>query len=327
MKMVRNNPMKIVVDDGYGNIKVVFRGENGIVKHIIPAMAVAGVYPVVSNSDDRIQVIRTEGEVFTVGSPHDAEDTRFQHYATSSMNRALVRYAIQRAGIADDVAFDLGVGLPIAQFFVGGKPNTTAIDAKIAHHKLQVFRVKDKDSLLSVPNQVACFPQSSGVALIHEDPDFDPDDIATVAVVDIGHRTTDVSVTIDGEMRMSRTGGIMDQGVAHARNRFRNALEQRFGLNMARMVDRAFLKKNVMISGDRFDVSVEWQESVDETAQTIIRTVEALVDGTTDIDRIVLIGGGALIFGDTIKKTWKQAKVVGDPVFANALSWLSLMDE
>jgi StbA protein. len=119
----------------------------------------------------------------------------------------------------------------------------------------------------------------------------------------------------------------MDQGVAHARNRFRNALEQRFGLNMARMVDRAFLKKNVMISGERFDVSAEWQESVDETAQTIIRTVEALVDGTTDIDRIVLIGGGALIFGDTIQKTWKQAKVVGDPVFANALSWLSLMDE
>ncbi|WP_163055861.1 ParM/StbA family protein [Acidithiobacillus ferrooxidans] len=320
--------MKIVVDDGYGNIKVVFRGENGIEKHIVPALAVAGVYPVVSNSDDdRIQFIRTEGEVFTVGSPHDAEDTRFQHYATSNMNRALVRYAIQRAGVTDDAVFNLGVGLPAGQFFVGGKPNTTAIEAKTAHHKLQVFRVTDKNSLLSVPDHVACFPQSSGVALIHEDPDLDPDDIITVAVVDIGHRTTDVSVTIDGELRVSRSGGMMDHGVAHARNRFKDALEQRFGLNMARMVDRAFSKKNVMISGERFDVSAEWQESVDETAQTIIRAVEALVGGTADIDRILLIGGGALIFGDSIQKAWKQAKLVDDPVFANALSWLSMMDE
>lgn len=320
--------MKIVVDDGYGNIKVVFRGRQGIEKHIIPGHAVAGVYPVVSNNDDdRIQFIRTEGEVFTIGSPHDAEDTRFEHYATSNMNRALVRYAIQRAGIADDAAYDLCVGLPAGQFFVGGEPNMAAINAKTAHHLLPVARITDKNIPLSMPDSVVCFPQSSGVAILHQDPDLDTDDLVTIAVVDIGHRTTDVSITIDGALRISRSGGMMDHGVAHARNRFRDALEKRFGLNMARMVDRAFTKKNVMISGERFDVSDEWQMSVDETAQTIIRAVESLVGGMADIDRIVLIGGGALVFGDALKAAWKQARVADDPVFANALAWLSLMDE
>ncbi len=320
--------MRISVDDGYGNIKVAIETAQGIRKMVIPAHAVAGVSPMIGNEGDDagIQIVRTgDGEIFTLGQSYQAEDTRFADYATSGMNRALVRYAIRRAGVPDNAIHHLGVGLPVAQYYTGNKPNREAIDAKKRHHDQPVFLVTDRDLPLSIPESVSCFPQSAGVAMAMVHEDIDDDD--AVAVVDIGHRTTDVAVFEGGLLMVARSGGFMELGVAAAKDRFRVALEQRFGLNMEHLTDKAFRKQSLLLSGTRFDVSREWQQAIGETAQIIARSVETVMHGTADIARIVLIGGGAMVFGDALLSHWPQAMIHEDPVFANALAWMEIMAE
>jgi hypothetical protein len=61
-----------------------------------------------------------------------------------------------------------------------------------------------------------------------------------------------------------------------------------------------------------------------ELAAQIIAQASQLWNGAAILDAILVTGGGALLLGDAIKAHWKHARIVSDPVFANATGYYRL---
>lgn len=318
--------LKIAVDDGYGNVKVAIRHENGnITKHIIPTHFIPGAHAGNMNPQDGsfdTMVMRSGGDLFTVGDANRHGPTEFENFALHDANRAIVRFAIHQAGVPDDAEYDLAVGLPIARYYAGGAQNNEAIDAKQKHHLEPVYRVSETDTLLSAPSHTQCFPQSVLVAMFESS-----EDVENFAVVDIGHRTTDVTVVANGQVAFARCGGLMDQGVSYAQKNYRRAIEARFKMNFEASVEKSFRSKQLRISGTRYDMTEEWNAAVSSSGEAIRQAVEEIFRPVIDLDKILLIGGGAYVYPDVLAKSWPQLKQHDDPIFANVLAWLDTMGD
>lgn len=317
--------LKIAVDDGYGNVKVAIRQEDGTVTtHVVPTHFIPGAHAGNMNPQDNsfdTMVMKSGDHLFTVGDANRHGATEFENFSRHPANRAMVRFAIAQAGVPDDADYDLAVGLPIAQYFAGDARNDALIAEKRAHHKQPVSRVTDKETPLSTPRKVLCFPQSVMVAMSSATEDLD-----TFAVVDIGHRTTDVTVISNDRVAFGRCGGLMDQGVSYAQKHFRRAIETRFRMNFESVAEKSFRRKEVRISGTRYDVSEEWNSAVSSSAEAIRQAVEEIIRPLHDIDQILLIGGGAYVYEDFLAQAWPQIHRHDDPIFANVLAWLDGMD-
>jgi hypothetical protein len=318
--------IKIAVDDGYGNVKVAIRHENGkISTHMVPTHFIPGAHAGNMNPLDGTfdtMVMRSGDQLFTVGDANRHGATEFENFSLHAANRAVVRFAIAQAGIADDAEYELAVGLPIGQYFAGDAYNDPLIAAKEKHHLTPVSRVTATETVLSAPTSVRCFPQSALVAMMAMDEDLD-----TFAVVDIGHRTTDVTVLSGGRVAFGRCGGLMDQGVSYAQKNFRRAIESRFKMNFETSFEKAFRSKEVRVSGTRYDVTEEWHTAVSTTAETIRQAVEEIVRPVRDLDQILLIGGGGHVFYDVLAANWPQLQRHDDPLFANATAWLDALGD
>jgi len=317
--------LKIAVDDGYGNIKVVVQDESGEIRtQVVPTHFAPGAHGGLMNASDGsfdTMVLQTGGQTYTVGDSTQHSTTEFDDFPYNPANRAVVRYAIAQAGVPNDAEYVLAVGLPIGQFYVGNNKHQKMIDQKIAHHREPVFHITDRSVELSAPQAVQCFPQSV-MAGLQAMPD---EDIETFAVVDIGHRTTDVTVLTQGRVAFQRCGGLMDLGVSAAQRVFRGQIENRFQINFEKSYEKAFLAKKLRISGQVYDVSEEWSLAVRQTGESIRQAVEQIIRPIHSIDAILLIGGGAYVFEEILKESWPQTQRTEDPVFANAHAWLEML--
>lgn len=320
--------IKVAVDDGYGNMKVVFKKNGKLEKHIIPSHITTRSVFEMGSSLSHIRSMRSEGGIiYFVGAKNESEDTRFGDFATHDINRILVRYALSRSGIADDADFDLAVGLPVHQYYSGGNMNKGVITEKREHHKKPVFLVGEHDANmpLSTPGSVRCYPQSLMVPLNYSEEGLDMA-TSTMVVVDIGYRTTDITYLDDANLNSNKCGGIPDLGIAYAIDEFGKSIIRRFGYQMsAAIVNKFFERGHVMHNGERFDVSAERDAALESMADAIFRSTERIIGSSASIDRIVLIGGGAGYLLDFLRKQdrWPQAVLHPDPMFANALAWLN----
>lgn len=317
---------KISVDDGYGNVKVLVQDDQGAIQsHVVPTHFQLGAHGGLMNAQDGsfdTMVMKTGGQTFTVGDATQHGTTEFDDFPYHPANRAIVRYAIAQAGIPDDAEYELAVGLPIGQFYLGSGKNQTLIDRKVAHHREPISYLTDQDTPLSGPKVVRCFPQSVMAALTLAPADAD---VENMAVVDIGHRTTDVTVLNEGRLAFQRCGGLMDLGVSAAQRVFRAQIEGRFQRNFEASYEKAFRTRKVRISGQVFEVPEEFDAAVRQTGEQIRQAVEQIVRPIQDIDSVLLIGGGAYVFFDVLHEYWPQASRAEDPVFANARSWLEML--
>lgn len=316
--------LKVAVDDGYGNVKVMVKEEDGTLRqHVVPTHFQPGAHGGVMNVQDGqfdTMVIKTEGQTYTVGDSSQHGTTEFDDFPYHPANRAIVRYAIAQAGVPDDAEYELLVGLPIGQYYVGGMRNQALLDRKVDHHKKPVYRVTDTEQELSAPSSVQCYPQSVMAGLFA----FPGEDLDSYAVVDIGHRTTDVTVITDGRVVFQRSGGLMDLGVSVAQRAFRTQIESRFQVNFESSYEKAFRNRKVRLSGTVYEVPEEWNLAVQQSGEAIRQAVEQIIRPVHTMDRILLIGGGAYVFEEVLKKHWPQVVRADDPVFANTQSWIGV---
>lgn len=61
-----------------------------------------------------------------------------------------------------------------------------------------------------------------------------------------------------------------------------------------------------------------------ELAGQVISQASQLWNGGAMLDAILVTGGGALLLGDAIRRQWRHARVVSDPVFGNAVGYARL---
>lgn len=80
----------------------------------------------------------------------------------------------------------------------------------------------------------------------------------------------------------------------------------------------AITARQVKFFGDVVDLGPVVDATIAPMADQVAATAGQLWNGGATLDAILVSGGGALLLGDHIKKHFRHAQVVADPVFANA---------
>ena len=317
-------------DDGYGEIKIIHRSGATLKTFSTPSRAQSGDYQQIEIGGDApadSTVYVTKGEAYTVVDMLQTEDTRFAGFALSSLNRVLVAHALRQVGVPED--FELVVGLPLHDFYWdNGNPNQDLIAAKRDTHRIPVqLRTLEGDRALPVPAKVHVLPQSLVVAM--QSPAEDPD--LPIAVVDIGSRTTDITVVQNGKVDFSRCGTLPDLGVAAAVDRFQAGVEKRCGQRLPnrKILQMALIRnKRIRLKGSDIPESDQQgarDEALREIAGRIQRGVEQHARTLDDCDHIILIGGGALLLEGQFD--WSHAQLHANAVHANAMAWLETLEQ
>ena len=204
--------VQVGLDDGYAYTKVALADGRLVAIPSRGRIGHAGVTWMASGQP-RIFEYDTEGSRYAVGRV-DGDSTCFDGYPISGLHRVIVQHALQEAKLAGH-SVNVVSGLPVSSFyFRDGQKRSQAIELKRASLKIPVQPVSSGGLYATqtlpvsvafhevIPEALAAWydqvivPGKEGVALDARQLS------ATMAIVDIGGRTTDYVV-------------VKDQGVVH----------------------------------------------------------------------------------------------------------------
>lgn len=318
-------PLLVAVDDGYAQTKLVGESPDGTgtISILIRSSVRPGRYGVSSLSGAKSSgAYRTEeGEDFTVSEDVEAESTRFDGFHTSPMNRALVHHALVKGGYGGR-SVDLIAGLPVADFFRSGD----GLDReKIAAKKLNLSKGVTSASGLPLAKlgevRIGCQAVAAFVDYLLDD------DLVErvvpkgrVAVVDIGGRTTDVAVVMNGEGLDDARSGTANIGVMDVYDAVARGMRAEFGIRDAfpmALLDGAVRTGLVPLWGEEKDVKAIVEAAVREQETKIAREVERRLGGASNVDVVLFVGGGAAVFPGVADR-FRNGRRAEDPEFANA---------
>lgn len=320
------NIIYVGVDDGFRQTKIVT--STGI-KLAIPSLARTGFsLTTIGDADAGTGGYESEGREFTVDSEIDGEDTRFDDYSLTEINRVLVNHVLQLAELGGrDI--ELATGLPFEKFFRPGsnEPNQDLISKKIQNLQIEVRPLNGK----SIPNIVGQQVTAQGLAAYVDYLTTDKGEIRKgvdpskpVAVLDIGGRTTD-SVTIYGggklDHEVSGTGNI---GISNVYDQIENELKRRFKVSKIRLVtlEHVARHRKIRLRGQDHDVHDLVEAAVREVGSQIIREVKRRIGDAAEMESVLLVGGGAALMGDLIREEYPHCHIPDEPEFANARGML-----
>jgi len=89
-------------------------------------------------------------------------------------------------------------------------------------------------------------------------------------------------------------------------------------------VSEAILARQVRYYGKPVDLSPIVEDALQPMANQVIAQATQLWNGGASLDAILVAGGGALLLGPFIKAYFRHARIVADPVFANAEGYWKL---
>jgi len=154
-------------------------------------------------------------------------------------------------------------------------------------------------------------------------------------IVDIGHGSTDILTVYQGRL-MRTASGSLEEAVDTLTTRMARSLQEQTGkiirpFDLMRTIEKNL--KAVMVGGQQFDVSEVKNYYIENISELIIDETTRLL-GTLPpdawIERVILTGGGAYVFGDVLKqKMWEsnivkspeEVVVPSNPVMCNAMGF------
>jgi plasmid segregation protein ParM len=319
-------PVFVGVDDGFACTDVVVMDGGKVVKTaVVTSRARSGEAntTVIGGSEaETVPVFESEGETWTVEDGTGSDSARFDRYPFSSMNRAIVHQALRMAGLAGrDV--HIATGLPLAKFYIGGKPNSAYIAEKKASLLKPVVAIDGQPTANVVAHDV--FPEGLAAWVDYAVADGKMRVTAkeTVGVIDIGGRTTDCAVVLeDRRIDHPRCGSAM-AGALDVVAEIATKLSTR--LNGAAiseaLVDKALRAgvRTLSVRGKTVDFSDLLETALTQTLGKVKQEVSRRFGGAEDLERIILVGGGAYLFQAALLKDFPdQLYVPEQPEFANA---------
>jgi len=182
----------IAIDDGYGDLKV----GNGQNFRVFPSKAMSGRvvrsrYVDGSFESGGAPVLESEGSIFTIQDGANAEDTRFDDWPNSALNRILCRHAAVEMGLREGDS--LITGLPMSVYFDrDGRVNQKAVQARVESLKKTVIQHMPDGMTrhIAAPGPIKVLPQGMAAIFDHLiQPDGTMTPLTAVGVVDIGART------------------------------------------------------------------------------------------------------------------------------------------
>lgn len=316
-----SKPLFVGVDDGHYSIKLI--GDNGEMI-TIPSRALQGRHIIQMGEDDG-SFYSTEGTSYTVNEHlQNAEDTRFNDYPRSNLNRVLVHHALRLAGYGGkDVS--IATGLPVSYYYLNsGEKNEVLINSKVLSLSKAVESAKPTAKIVSnIVTTEAIAAYFDQLMDMDGNPSADHEELADamVGVIDVGGKTTDCAVVHPGGVAVdSARSGSNDNGVLKLNSAVESKLRTEFDLDnvIPRMIESAIRHGKVKISGEEKDVSAMVNEEKQKLADAIMAGVRTKIGSGKDLDFILFVGGGAIVLRDQLAAHFPHARFPERPEFANA---------
>jgi plasmid segregation protein ParM len=322
-----DHPILVGVDDGYAYTKVCVDGKAPFKMRTSIRQGVESVANM-SGDGESDGCYETAGQRFTVGDNIQGENTRFDGYAGSAMNRVAIHHALRLAGLGGQKV-KIATGLPVRSFYNGeGRINKEFIEQKrrgIEEEVSALFGGK----IANIVDHVVC---SEAVAawLDHVlDDDGNPiegnDDGGMVGIVDIGGRTTDCVWVLPPQKIDHKHSGTENIGVLNVFDNVQSAIQKRFETPVSRnKLEEAVLKGTLSLFGEKHDVNDIVEAAIANVAEQIHREIQRRFGQGADLDKILFVGGGAALM-PRIAKHFKHGITPQNPEFANARGMLKFM--
>lgn len=317
-----------VVDDGFRQIKCLT--STGYAGSFASVARTGFTLSGMGQEDAGFGGYETNGRQFTVDPDVDGEDTRFDDYAISDINRVLVNHALQLAGLAGQKIV-LGTGLPFQVYFKGDNTvNDALLGSKEENLSISVKPLSGVEPPVIVKQMV--FAQGLAACIDHVTDDHgnyrgDFDRSAPIAVVDIGGRTTDSVVLLGGEKVDHTVSGTGNVGISNVYDKIAADLRAEFNVARIRLVtiENAVRTRKIRFRGTEHDINDLVNNAVREVGPQIVREVQRRIGDAAEMSQVLLVGGGASLLEGVMRDHYPHCVVPQDPEFANARGMLKFI--
>ena len=311
----------IGMDIGYSNLKIAYGDKGGnpvLVNRPAGAAPSDHIGQRIMGDDDAVRVL-VDGREFAAAISHDrienwARELHKDYTATDSY-RALFYSGLLLSGLSE--IDKVVTGLPTSQYFDANLRARLVETMKGEHQVTPRRKIVVKDVKI-VPQPLGGF-----VDYLHGLGDPSQIEDASVLVVDPGFFSVDWVLLVNGEFKRASSGTSLDaasvildeaaalisrdHGGSPGRGKLENAI--RSGRN------------TVSVFGARIDIAPYLADASSRVGHIVgSQLQESLRKEDSDIDTIVLVGGGAPFYEAAIKAAFQQVpvSVAPDSVFANA---------
>ena len=143
-----------------------------------------------------------------------------------------------------------------------------------------------------------------------------------VGVIDCGGKTTNL-LSVNRLAEIGRETASVNVGAWDAVRAVRGYLADNYpdlDLRDHQIVD-AIIARQVRYYGDPVDLTAAVEAALEPLADQVLAEATQLWNGGAALDAVLVSGGGALLLGPYVKAHFRHARVVSEPVFANALGF------
>lgn len=310
------------IDDGRAEVKL-YAGQGKQFK--IRTAVLAGVH---ASSIGNISgggesgTYETDGVSYTAGHDVDGEDTRFEDFDGSPINRVAIHHALIKAGFEGEKV-KIATGLPVSANYLSGQINKSAVNSKRAKIQQPVISLNPSIQTSEILSNIII---AEGVAAflddrLDEDGNLVNDGLSgPVGVVDFGGRTIDTVWMRSVNEIDHRHSGSEEIGVLDLYDLVENGLRAKYpnlGSFTREQLESAVKTKSVRLFGKPHDVAEIVKEGISEIQSRIDREIQRRFGGASSLERILFVGGGSAAIPG-IAERYPNAVMVKDPEFANA---------
>lgn len=331
------------IDDGHGGTKL-FAGldsEGNEIKLTIPSIAYSGKILTGEASSVDYHVVKVNENFYTVGKKINSStplDTRTDEYPTSEYNKALIYQAIKAyadsVGLVDGQNFAIATSLPVSRYYTAERSkNDELIDKKMAFllnndicHNLKDLKAglsphKIKNHIVKCEAQTAFFNE---IIDIHGNP-ADNSELfvnSECAVIDIGGKTTDIIVTLEGgNMLDGLRSTSRDLGILSIKERISNLIiESGIKKVNANWLDFALESGTYGIGSQAKNIKNLIQQAKNEFMVELNNFISKQIGEGDDLALVLFCGGGSAFLEKEISEKYDSpnVKIAESPEYANA---------
>jgi len=328
--------IQVGVDDGYAYTKLALADGRLIA---IPSWGRIGQAGITWMDAAQQQVFEydTEGSRYAVGQI-DGESTCYDGYPISGLHRAIVQHAFQEARLAGHSVHVVS-GLPVSSFyFKDGQKREHAISLKRESLKIPVRPVSTGGLYATqrlpvavafhevIPEALAAWYdqviQVRAGEVILDALQLE----ATMAIVDIGGRTTDY-VVVQKQGIVHRSSGSLTKGLLDAQAQVAREIQKRFDLERLgeQTLATAMTSGTIRLHGATHDVSALVEAAQHELVVQIHAETRRQLGMGAELDTVTFVGGGSAALADRLADWFPQQRIADHPGFANARGMLKYL--
>lgn len=320
---IKTPSIVVGVDDGFAMTKVVVMQGGKIIKQLmIPSRARSGLNgtTILGRAEEGEIDARyeTEGATFTVENLSDAESARFDEYPFSPMNRAIVAHALRVAGLGGKEV-KVASGLPLSMYYKGTQADQAVVDRK-RESLLKAVTTLDGTKVANITGHHV-FPEGLAAWVdyaISEDGHVRADLDEAIGIIDIGGRTTDIAVVLPGRKIDHARCGSADLGALNVIEEVAVALKKVHNVTLgADKIEPALRTRQVKFWGKTQDIGALVDAAALNVMGAITREVNRRLSNAVDLDKILLVGGGAHLFRG-VSSAFPNVEIPQEPEYANA---------